>query len=229
MFHRFTSLFVGSLLLGSVACGDDTSSTGSGGGGGASSTTTSSTGEGGSSTTSTSATTTSSSAGGGGEGGEGGMAAFAISSPAFSEGGTIPTANVCTNGGGSNLSPVLSWTAGPSGTLSYAIVMRDLDFQSGFLHWVIWDIPASTMTLPEGIENVYQPSAPAGAKQAPFNQGLVGYLGPCSPNSVNTYQFTVYAIDSATLSGLSQSSSKQEAAAAIEAAAIASASLSGES
>jgi Raf kinase inhibitor-like YbhB/YbcL family protein len=229
MFNRFTSLFVGSLLLGSVACGDDTSSSGSGGGGGSSATTTS-TGDGGSgTTTSTATTTTTSSAGGGGEGGEGGMAAFALTSPAFGEGETIPTANVCTSGGGSNLSPVLSWTAGPSGTQSYAVVMRDLDFQSGFLHWVIWDIPASTMTLPEGIENVYQPSAPAGSKQAPFNQSLVGYLGPCSPNSVNTYQFTVYAIGSATLSGLSQSSSKQEAAAAIEAAAIASASLSGES
>lgn len=226
MLHRFTSLLVGSLLLGSVACGDDTSSTGSGGGGGASSTTTSSTGEDGSSTTS-STTTTSSSAGGGGEGGEGGAVPFAISSPAFDEGGTIPSANVCVSGGGANQSPVLSWTAGPAGTQSYAIVMRDLDFQSGFLHWVIWDIPVNT--LPAGIENVYQPSAPAGAKQAPFNQGLVGYYGPCSPNSVNTYQFTVYAIPSATLSGLSASSSKQEAAAAIEAAAIASASLSGES
>jgi len=221
MFHRFTSLFVGSLLFASLACGDDTSSTGSGGGGGSSSST-SSTGEGGSGTTSTSTTSSSSSAGGGGEGGEGGAVPFAISSPAFSEGGTIPSANVCVSGGGANQSPVLSWTAGPAGTQSYAIVMRDLDFQSGFLHWVIWDIPVNT--LPAGIENVYEPSAPAGAKQAPFNQGLVGYYGPCSPNSVNTYQFTVYAIPSATLSGLSSSSSKQEAAAAIEAAATASAS-----
>jgi Raf kinase inhibitor-like YbhB/YbcL family protein len=133
------------------------------------------------------------------------------------------------SGGGENASPPLAWTAGPSGTQSYAIVMRDLDFANGFLHWVIWDIPASVLSLPENVEHAYQPSVPAGAKQAPFNANLVGYQGPCSPNSTNTYELTLYAIPTPTIAGLDEQSTKAEAEAAIEAAATASTTLSGES
>jgi Raf kinase inhibitor-like YbhB/YbcL family protein len=141
----------------------------------------------------------------------------------------VPQRHECTTGGGQNVSPLFSWTAGPAGTQSYALIMRDLDFMNGFLHWVIWDIPGTVRALPENIQPVYQPSDPAGAKQAPFAGTTIGYYGPCSPSSVNTYEFTIYAMPAATLAGLSEQSDKAQAAAAIVAAALASTKLAGES
>jgi Raf kinase inhibitor-like YbhB/YbcL family protein len=163
-------------------------------------------------------------------GGSAGAAAFELTSSAYSEGGDIPTKYECGSAtGGTNVSPPLAWTAGPSGTQSYAIVMRDLDFNNGFLHWVMWDIPAATLSLPEDVDQVYEPAVPAGAKQAPFNGNQIGYYGPCSPSSVNTYEITVYALPSATMPGLDENSSKTEATDAIVDAALGSAKLSGES
>jgi hypothetical protein len=209
-----------------VGCGDSGSTTSGSGGG-------STTGTGGAAATGTGGGASTTTSGSGGSTttttGTGGMASFALTSTAYAEGETIPMKYECTSAGGQSVSPPLAWTAGPAGTLSYAIVMRDLDYQNGFLHWVMWDIPASSMSLPEGVEQVYAPSMPAGSHQAPFNQSIVGYYGPCSPNSVNTYEITVYALDVATVPGLTSQSTKPEAEAAILDAAIASATLSGES
>lgn len=227
-----------SLALVAFACGDDENTgTGSNGQptGSSGSTTASSSGAGGDTSSSTTSTggggaATSSSAGGaGGSGGQGGGGPFALTSTAYAEGEMIPEVYECQSGGGDNISPPLAWTPGPAGTQSYAIVMRDLDFMSGFIHWVIWDIPANVMSLPENVEQVYQPAVPAGAKQAPFNGNNVGYYGPCSPNSVNTYELTIYAIDVPTLPGLDNTTPKQEAAQAIVDAMTASAKLAGES
>lgn len=228
------------LVLALSSCGsddDDGGKTGTGGGG--TGATGGSGGSGGGSGGSAGSATGGAAGGGGaagsstggaaGGGGTAGAGAFELTSTAYTEGADIPQQYECTNGGGQNISPPLAWTAGPSGTQSYAIVMRDLDFSNGFLHWVMWDVPAATLSLPEDVEQVYQPSVPAGAKQAPFNGNLIGYFGPCSPNSVNTYEITVYALPDATLTGLDQNSTKQEAETAIEGAALASATLSGES
>jgi phosphatidylethanolamine-binding protein (PEBP) family uncharacterized protein len=105
--------------------------------------------------------------------------------------------------------------------------MRDSTI--GFLHWVIWDIPGNVLGLPAGVEGVYQPANPAGAKQGSIAAGLVGYFGPCSPTTVNTYEFTVYALPQATLPGLSQTSTLAEAREAIIDAALGQASISGQS
>lgn len=168
---------------------------------------------------------------GGAGGGAGGMQAFALTSPAFTEGMMIPDVHTCV---GLDISPQLDWTSGPPTTMSYAVVMRDIDFTQngnqplGFAHWAIWDIPSSAMGLPEDVDNDYQPADVAGAKQAQTFNGMRGFAGSCSPNSINTYQFTVHAVPDATLGGLDMSTSIVDAAAAIEAASVASASLSGE-
>jgi hypothetical protein len=178
--------------------------------------------------------------GSGGAGGAGGVAPFALTSPAFAEGDTIPLAHECgppapVMGNGGNLTPQLEWTAGPPGTASYALVVRDIDaqipqFPEGIIHWVIYDIPASAGGLPEGVAPGYQPAEPAGAKQAEIQgSGFFGYFGPCSPNSVNTYVFTLHAMGSAALPNVTMQSSESDVAAAIESSSIATASLSGES
>jgi Raf kinase inhibitor-like YbhB/YbcL family protein len=231
-----TRAFVGSAALGVVlvlaACGEDSpaipsadggSSSGTSGDPGADSGSTTPPDDGGSSGNPDDSGSTDSG------GNQDAAGSFTLTSTAYAEGGMIPEKHECTNGGGQNASPPLAWSGAPAGTQSYAIVMRDLDFQNGFIHWVIWDIPGNLTSLPEDIEHVYEPATPAGAKQARFNQAIRGYQGPCSPNSVNTYEVTLYAIPTATMQGLNQATSKAQAATAIVGAAIASTKLAGES
>ncbi len=181
--------------------------------------------------------------GGGGDagaGGEGGMLPFEVTSTAFGEGDIIPTVHECgppapvPNGTGGNETPPLSWTAGPTGTQSYAVVVRDIDatvaqFPNGIIHWVIYDIPVSFTSLPQNVPAGYTVANPAGAKQGEVQgTGYFGYFGPCSPNSVNTYVFTVHAMGEAALP-VTMGDSERDIALYIEANALASASLSGES
>lgn len=102
----------------------------------------------------------------------------------------------CTGG---NQSPTLSWTAGPEGTLSYAIVMHDPDAPTGvgFFHWIATDIPASTTSLAEGAS---ASGMPAGTVQGYTDFGGNGYGGPCPPpGSPHRYEISVYALDTANL------------------------------
>ncbi|MFD9903199.1 YbhB/YbcL family Raf kinase inhibitor-like protein [Streptomyces sp. NPDC059063] len=161
--------------------------------------------------------------------------AFALSSTAFANGGVIPKVHECTSGGGSdpakrNESPPLTWSGAPAAAKSYAIVMRDLD-NSNLIHWVIYDIPASTTSLSQNVDHEYRPSTPAGARQVYYrgSANLYGYQGPCSPSTVNTYEFVVHALNQASLTNLNSSSSTRTAARAIDAATIGSARITGES
>ena len=54
-----------------------------------------------------------------------------ITSPAFDEGGMIPSKYTCD---GDNISPALNWTGAPDGTASFALICDDPDAPSG--DWV---------------------------------------------------------------------------------------------
>lgn len=104
----------------------------------------------------------------------------------------------CTGG---NQSPALSWTPGPEGTLSYAIVMHDPDAPTGvgFFHWIAVDLPATTTSLAEGASSA-EGGMPAGTVQAYTDFGGNGYGGPCPPpGPAHRYEITVYALDTASL------------------------------
>lgn len=135
------------------------------------------------------------SAGDGGSGGDGsgGAAPFELTSTAYEEGGMIPVMYSCD---GVNVSPPLAWTAGPAGTMSYAIIFRDLS--NGLGHAAIFDIPAATLSLPEDVEREYAPADVPGAAQCDAYDGDPGYAGPC-PGSPHTYEFTIYAVPAASL------------------------------
>ncbi len=219
----FVLAFLSPLMILAASCGDDT---GSGGGTTTTATTagpggTTTTGTPTTSTTTTTTTTTTASSTAASTTGTGGGEAFAITSTAFNEGDMIPEVYECRGGGGDNISPPLAWTAGPAGTMSYAIIMKDTSIN--FTHWVIWDIPVTAMALPEDVGGGFMVADPAGAKQ------VDPYFGPCSPNSVNTYEWRLYAIDVPTIPGLDQGSNNNEAAAAIIDASIADVAISGES
>jgi Raf kinase inhibitor-like YbhB/YbcL family protein len=163
------------------------------------------------------------STGGAGTGGTGGVVngPFELKSSAFKEGEQIPLTYKCAQvvPKGQNISPPLSWGPGPTGTKSYAVVLMHVPSPE---HWVLWDIPANVTSLPENIEHQAQPAVPAGSKQSLVNlDGFMGsgYLGPCpqAPNSVQSYQFTLYALDVDTVPGLTATSSPTQAATAVKA------------
>lgn len=151
-------------------------------------------------------------------------ASFTLTSTAYSEGGVIPNAHSCR---GVNTSPALSWTAGPSGTLSYAIVFTDITPGAVLIHSAIWDIPASVTSLPEGVMKVAMPPVPAGAKQCrSYDPSVIGYNGPC-PGSMHTYQFKLYAINAATLPGVTTTSTRAQVQTAVNANMLGTATLTG--
>lgn len=101
-----------------------------------------------------------------------------------------------------NMSPSISWTRGPLGTQSYVVLTEGVSFEDGHspvVHWVIYNIPSGTTTLPQNVPTGAHLTAGAlnGAEQAKSGRGLVGYVGP-RPGEVGRtvpYHFEVFALD----------------------------------
>ncbi|CAV26629.1 putative phospholipid-binding protein [Vibrio atlanticus] len=94
---------------------------------------------------------------------------------------------------GGNLSPQLMWKDAPAGTKSFAITAYDPDAptESGFWHWVAFDIPATVSELPRGVD-----VSKVGGKEGRIDYGTVGFGGACPPekDGMHRYQFTVWAL-----------------------------------
>jgi Raf kinase inhibitor-like YbhB/YbcL family protein len=128
-------------------------------------------------------------------------ASMKVTSAEIKDGATIANEQVfkglgCT---GSNISPSLTWTGAPAGTKSFAVTMYDPDAPtgSGWWHWVVFNIPAATTSLPKGAGDVAKKLMPAGAIQSRTDFGSGGYGGPCPPagDKPHHYQITVFAVD----------------------------------
>ncbi len=106
----------------------------------------------------------------------------------------------CTGG---NRSPALHWVRVPTGTRSLALTIFDVDAptESGWWHWVVYDIPAGTSGFDAGAGAVDNTQLPLGAKQARNDFGQKGYGGACPPkgDKPHRYVITLYALDVATL------------------------------
>jgi Raf kinase inhibitor-like YbhB/YbcL family protein len=137
----------------------------------------------------------------------GGM--LTMTSPSLTEGAMLMTANTCD---GANTSPQLAWTGNALGALSYAVVLTDKT--NNLVHWVIYDVPAAATGLPAAVQKVYAPTNVMGAHQTPSYQATVrGYLGPCPPmnGGAHTYEFALYGIDAATLTGATMTTTANQA------------------
>jgi len=89
---------------------------------------------------------------------------------------------------GLNVSPALSWSAGPAGTGSYAVVLSDIDAPD-YHHWVVANISPGVVSLDEAFAD---PTVVLGRNSA----GKDGYTGPCPPKGErHTYDVAVYALD----------------------------------
>jgi Raf kinase inhibitor-like YbhB/YbcL family protein len=92
---------------------------------------------------------------------------------------------------GGNQSPQLYWENAPAGTQSFAVTMYDLDAPtgSGFWHWVVFNIPATTTEIPAG-------TFPADAIQSNTDMGTPGYAGAAPPpGPAHRYVITVHALN----------------------------------
>jgi Raf kinase inhibitor-like YbhB/YbcL family protein len=117
---------------------------------------------------------------------------FELSCPAFAPDGLIPVRYTCE---GEGISPVLEWTAGPEGTLSYALVMvdKDIPFSGEFVHWIVFNLPAGCRRLPEHFTEIE--SSQMGANIAPNGAGKRRYYPPCPVGGAHTYVFYLYALN----------------------------------
>lgn len=114
-----------------------------------------------------------------------------LKSQGFRPGEMIPAKYTCD---GPDVSPPLSWSDPPAGTKSFALVSDDPDAPVGtWVHWVIWNIPASARSLEENLPK--KESLPSGAKQGTTDFRRIGYGGPCPPSGTHRYFFKLYALD----------------------------------
>jgi Raf kinase inhibitor-like YbhB/YbcL family protein len=113
------------------------------------------------------------------------VVAFALSSPAFPNGGLVPRNYTCD---GSRVSPPLRWTAPPRGTRSLALSVKDPDAPGGtFVHWTAWGISPRSRGLGRGQRPPVQGRNSAGSR---------GYTPPCPPSGTHHYVFRLYALRS---------------------------------
>ncbi|MCX7621571.1 MAG: YbhB/YbcL family Raf kinase inhibitor-like protein [Acidimicrobiales bacterium] len=99
----------------------------------------------------------------------------------FSDGGEIPKAHVCTNQGGANEGPTLTWTGVPDDATTLVLVMHDPDapLQGGFTHWIARLEPRDGTLKPQPVAGAQPPDT---------------YFGPCPPpGAPHHYEFTLYA------------------------------------
>ncbi len=121
-----------------------------------------------------------------------------LTAPDFVSKGRIAMSHVYNGMGcnGQNISPALEWSNAPAGAKSFAVTMYDPDAPtgSGWWHWVMYNIPASTTGLPAGAGNGR--NAPRGSAQGTTDFGTKGYGGPCPPvgDKPHHYHLTVFAL-----------------------------------
>jgi Raf kinase inhibitor-like YbhB/YbcL family protein len=116
--------------------------------------------------------------------------ALELTTTAFSEGAAIPKQHT---GDGKDISPPLGWSDPPAHAKSFALICDDPDAPRGtWVHWVLFNLPADTRTLPEGVAETQ-----FGARQGKNDFGKLGYGGPAPPKGKpHRYYFKLYALDS---------------------------------
>ena len=145
---------------------------------------------------------------------------FELQSTAFAPGAPIPPRHTCT---GEDRSPPLAWGEPPPNTASFALILDDPDAPGRtWTHWTVWNLPAPTRSLPEGVT-----AAATGMVQGTNDFGNVGYGGPCPPpgHGAHRYFVRLYAVDKVL--GLGVGASRVELQAALKGHVLASTELMG--
>jgi phosphatidylethanolamine-binding protein (PEBP) family uncharacterized protein len=148
--------------------------------------------------------------GSGGSAGGSGSGSLTLTSPTHMDGAKFDSKYTCaespplsgkmTGGLGNGINPELDWSGVPAGTMSFAITFLDMTLINAGMdslgnHWAMWNIPASAMKLPEGttmLSGDFAMAKQTGAFLAPCAQSLMN-------NMDDQYEFTIYALSTATL------------------------------
>jgi Raf kinase inhibitor-like YbhB/YbcL family protein len=131
----------------------------------------------------------------GGGGGRRAIQVMTLTPNDWKDGGVIPAKHAQP---GRDVSPGLAWSVAPQGTASFALLVHDVDTPIGtgtddLLHWMVWNIPGSATSLPEGIER--------GAERADGSRQISAtgpnYRGPAAPTTgpMHHYLFELFALD----------------------------------
>ncbi len=131
--------------------------------------------------------------------------AFTVKSSAFQAGGEIPVRYTCD---GKDISPDLAWSGAPEGTKCFVVICDAPGAPVGtWVHWVIYNIPAQSEGLPQGVPTIKE--LPDGSRQGINDFKRIGYGGPCPPKGpAHRYFFKLYALD--TKLNLNPGATKQE-------------------
>ncbi|MBC2714531.1 MAG: YbhB/YbcL family Raf kinase inhibitor-like protein [Desulfobacteraceae bacterium] len=121
--------------------------------------------------------------------------AMEFTSPNFENQAEIHKKHTCD---GADISPALQWSNVPDGTKSFALIMDDPDApdpanpKMTWVHWVLYNIPASATSLPEGVA---EKDLPEGTLNGLNDWKRAGYGGPCPPIGTHRYFHKLYALD----------------------------------
>ena len=112
-----------------------------------------------------------------------------LTSTAFEQGGSIPKQHT---GEGVDTSPALSWSNAPEGTKAFAVICHDPDAPLvspggtyGYVHWVLYNIPANITGLDEGS---------TGFTNGKTDFGTEVYGGPMPPNGHGKHQYYYWVL-----------------------------------
>src|SRR5262245_31226656 len=132
---------------------------------------------------------------GGGQRGGGGAPPMTLTTTAFTDGGVIPAKYTQA---GEQVSPALTWTNTPPGTVTFVLHMHDLEVARNRttddqLHWLVWNIPGTATGLPEGVPQ--GADRPDGSHQVSASGPV--YRGPGAPATgpPHHYTFEILALD----------------------------------
>jgi Raf kinase inhibitor-like YbhB/YbcL family protein len=132
------------------------------------------------------------------------MPAMIIESSAFRHNDLIPSKYTCD---GSNISPALKWKDFPPETKSFVMINDDPDAPMGtWIHWVLFNIPASVTELQENFSYSGRSEKQILAGTNSFRR--LEYGGPCPPSGTHRYFFKIYALD--TFLDLPEGASKSQ-------------------
>ena len=119
-----------------------------------------------------------------------------MTTTAFEDGGVIPD-KYTQAAGNAAVSPELKWSQVPPGTQSFVLLMHDPEpvlnrsAKMDITHWLVWNIPATSTGLPEGVA---QGELPDGTRQVSLRSNA--YMGPGAPaGPYHHYTFELYALD----------------------------------
>lgn len=120
--------------------------------------------------------------------------ALTLTSTAFEPGGAIPAEYTCQ---GIDVSPALGWSGAPAATRSFVLILEDPDVpdpaapERTWVHWVLYDLPASATGL---AGDVPTEGLPDGTRQGTNDWKRAGWGGPCPPIGRHRYVFKLFAL-----------------------------------